>query len=155
MASTQNKLVSEAAAAARRILMICSELAGEKALPIQDVPVATSLLQARKCLQCKRDVTSAENYRRGLCSSCYQATRRAIDASPSLEREMIAEGILATATKGGRPRLASHDRTALDEFLAHHLSPQQLAAHMLEHATQEQQDTAPTAGKQAPKRGKR
>lgn len=49
----------------------------------------SALTSDGKCLSCEVD---AEHLTRGLCSACYQATRRAIRTNKKSEAEFVAEG---------------------------------------------------------------
>lgn len=67
------------------------------------------LLAAGKCLGCERKVGDDEPVRCGQCPACYSATLRAIGRRIVTRNELIREGKLLKATKGGRP--AKNDYT--------------------------------------------
>lgn len=73
-------------------------------------------VRSRRCLQCGVAVAPDAQYRRGLCSRCYQATRDRIRSGHVTESELVMQGLMAdrwaTPPGGGRKY------TALDEYLA-------------------------------------
>lgn len=59
-------------------------------------------MQGERCLGCEREFTAGEKIVRGCCVTCYAAIRRAIQSRRISERELIREGRILAATKGGR-----------------------------------------------------
>jgi hypothetical protein len=73
--------------------------------------------QERICVNCLRNVPSAEPFRRGLCQSCYQAAHEATKSGDLTWTELEAKGIALPPTKGGRKKKREAN-TPLDRLLA-------------------------------------
>lgn len=56
----------------------------------------------RQCLGCQVTFGSSQKVVRGCCVTCYTAINRAIARGSVSEREMIKQGKLLPATRGGR-----------------------------------------------------
>ena len=81
---------------------------------IESPPDVQQKVDNRVCLQCGRSVGEDEQYRRGLCTSDYETTRRKIRSGEVNESDLVREGLMAPATTPGRKKAG----TALDEYLA-------------------------------------
>ena len=77
---------------------------------IVTVRIPDSAMQRRQRLQaagcctgCERKLAANASTRRGLCSACYQAAVRAIAAKKVSANQLMREGKMLPASKGGRP----------------------------------------------------
>lgn len=81
------------------------------------------LLEQGRCLGCERELLKdetgkvIETVRCGQCAACYSATRRRLAKRRVTKSELIREGLMLKAGKGGRPatnaytkRLAERER---------------------------------------------
>lgn len=66
------------------------------------------LIAAGKCLGCEQPLVAGVPVRRGQCPACYSATLRNINRRKITRNELIREGSLLEATKGGRPAKNSY-----------------------------------------------
>lgn len=82
-----------------------------------ELPAAPDIAQklsGRICLQCGKVVPADEQYRRGLCVTHYEATRRKLMAREVSDSELVAHGLIAPPRSGGKSR---GSKSALDEYL--------------------------------------
>lgn len=68
------------------------------------------LIAEGKCLGCEKKLVDGVAVRRGQCPACYSATLRNIGRRKVTRNELIREGSLLEATKGGRPAQNSYTK---------------------------------------------
>lgn len=121
MEETQKKLVRELGILASKMADVCRALLQEDQLVENRSrvprPEISEKIGKRVCLSCGTIVKIGETYRRGLCNACYVRTMDEIKAGSVTDAELVAAGMIAAKTKGGRPRAPERKFTALDEYI--------------------------------------
>jgi hypothetical protein len=102
----KRKLVARALTLVRELEKVLASLSSENARIKRELPPAMkSLVEAKICLVCKRQVVAPEPYRRGRCASHYQQFINDKLDDPNVEKRYISAGTITPwAVKGGRPR---------------------------------------------------
>lgn len=61
-----------------------------------------SLTKKHCCLGCEKQLTEEDRVRRGLCDTCYQGMKNAVNKQRVTERELMRDGKLLAPKPGGR-----------------------------------------------------